>query len=71
LIGHPIVGDKLYNHGEEFFNDYCQRKAGIEAQLIHPRHALHALALRLTLNGQKRRFKASMPEDFAELLPII
>lgn len=47
--GYPIVGDKLYGHGERVFMAFCDR--GLTRELARafelPRHALHAHRLRL------------------------
>jgi 23S rRNA pseudouridine1911/1915/1917 synthase len=47
--GHPIVGDKLYAHGDEAFAAYCDR--GLTAELLArfelPRQALHAASIRI------------------------
>ncbi len=67
LIKHPIIGDKLYQHGEQFFDRWCQRLAD-EDELLHPRHALHARSLRFYLGTRKYRFTAPLPEDFYRLL---
>jgi 23S rRNA pseudouridine1911/1915/1917 synthase len=45
MIGHPIVGDKLYGAGESLFMRACDE--GVSAELLAafdglPRHALHA-----------------------------
>jgi 23S rRNA pseudouridine1911/1915/1917 synthase len=47
--GHPIVGDKLYAHGDEAFRAFCAE--GLTAELLArfelPRQALHAAYLRV------------------------
>jgi 23S rRNA pseudouridine1911/1915/1917 synthase len=47
--GHPIVGDKLYAHGDEAFAAFCDQ--GLTPDLLArfelPRHALHAAYLRV------------------------
>lgn len=45
--GHPIVGDKLYAHGDEVFAACCDHGLTPEllARLWLPRHALHAAAI--------------------------
>jgi len=67
-VGHPIVGDKLYAHGERFFDDYCRRKPNIESELMHPRHALHAWGLSFYLKNTRHAFSCEIPKDFAELI---
>ncbi len=46
-IGFPIVGDKLYAHGDEVFAAACDGRLSDEqrAALLLPRHALHANAI--------------------------
>jgi 23S rRNA pseudouridine1911/1915/1917 synthase len=46
-LGHPIVGDKLYAHGDAAFRRYCARAETltdeqVAAEFGLPRHALHA-----------------------------
>ena len=48
-LGHPLLGDTLY---------------GAEETSIITRPALHAQSLTIHLNGEKRLFKASYPDDF-------
>lgn len=47
--GFPIVGDKLYAHGDEAFMTFCDRGMTRDQALrfVLPRHALHAHRLRL------------------------
>jgi 23S rRNA pseudouridine1911/1915/1917 synthase len=47
-IGHPIVGDKLYAHGDEAFAAYCDggMTDDLLALFVLPRHALHAATIR-------------------------
>lgn len=46
-VGYPIVGDKLYTHGEQAFMAYCDE--GLTPELLArfelPRQALHAAAI--------------------------
>lgn len=46
-VGHPIVGDKLYTHGDEAFIEYCDVGMTPEllARFLMPRQALHAAAI--------------------------
>ncbi|WP_428265769.1 RluA family pseudouridine synthase [Haliangium sp.] len=45
--GYPIVGDKLYAHGDELFATYCDHGMTPEllARVVLPRQALHAAAV--------------------------
>jgi 23S rRNA pseudouridine1911/1915/1917 synthase len=68
--GFPIVGDKLYAHGEDAFCDYCDdgMTPELAALFILPRHALHAW--RITVphpDGGEISAEASLPADMATL----
>jgi 23S rRNA pseudouridine1911/1915/1917 synthase len=69
LIHHPILGDKLYCYGDEFFDRFCREKESMLPYLAHPRHALHAARLRFRLRGQRYIFKCPLPADLVSLLP--
>ena len=47
--GFPIVGDKLYAHGDRAFMEFCDRgmTRAMAERFVLPRHALHAHRLRL------------------------
>ena len=47
--GFPIVGDKLYTHGDDAFIEYCDEGLTPElaALFVIPRHALHAARITL------------------------
>ena len=47
--GYPIVGDKLYAHGDEAFRAFCAHglTPELRARFELPRHALHAAYLRV------------------------
>ena len=69
--GFPIVGDKLYAHGEDAFCDYCDDGMTPElAQMfILARHALHAW--RITVphpDGGQVTAEAPLPADMSALL---
>ncbi|MEM7609680.1 MAG: RNA pseudouridine synthase [Myxococcota bacterium] len=71
-IGHPIVGDKLYGpRGSKAFIDYMEgeRSDALLKALGHPRHALHAQALRIAHpNGSgDADYEAPIPWDMARL----
>jgi 23S rRNA pseudouridine1911/1915/1917 synthase len=48
-VGYPIIGDKLYLHGDEAFAEYCDTGMTDElrARFVLPRHALHAASIRV------------------------
>ena len=69
--GFPIVGDKLYAHGEDAFIEYCAE--GLIPELaelfVLPRHALHAWRLELPHpDGGRITAEAALPADLAALL---
>ena len=63
LLGHPIVGDKLYGMGDAWFDAYTRGEEQSQ-QPAWPRHLLHArhLDLPATLGGH--RFEAPTPADW-------
>ncbi|MFT3692811.1 MAG: RluA family pseudouridine synthase [Kofleriaceae bacterium] len=70
--GFPIVGDKIYAHGDQAFIDYCDR--GLTPELaklfVLPRQALHAA--RITVphpDGGQVTGEAPLPADMLGLLP--
>ncbi|HET7504357.1 MAG TPA: RluA family pseudouridine synthase [Kofleriaceae bacterium] len=70
-VGFPIVGDKLYAHGDDAFMRYCAE--GLVPELaelfVLPRHALHAA--RVTFpdpSGAAVTACAPLPPDLARLL---
>jgi len=71
VAGYPIVGDKIYAHGDDAFIDYCDE--GLTPELaelfVLPRHALHAA--RITVphpDGGAVTADAPLPADMASLL---
>ncbi len=69
--GYPIVGDKLYAHGDDAFIRYCDEGLVPElaARFVLPRHALHAA--RVTFphpDGGTVTAEAPLPSDLAALL---
>ncbi|HVK85532.1 MAG TPA: pseudouridine synthase [Kofleriaceae bacterium] len=70
-LGYPIVGDKLYAHGDDAFIRYCDEGLVPElaALFVLPRHALHAA--RVTFphpDGHAVTVEAPLPPDLARLL---
>ena len=71
LIGHPLVGDKLYGAGEEYFMRACDEgAAGLSAELMArfdglARHALHAASLTFPhpVTRQPMTVEAPLPPD--------
>jgi 23S rRNA pseudouridine1911/1915/1917 synthase len=69
--GFPIVGDKLYAHGDDAFIDYCDE--GLTPELaelfVLPRHALHAARIVVPHpDGGELAVVAPLPADMAGLL---
>ena len=72
-VGHPIVGDKLYGLPEREALRFYERQhltPEAEAQLLLPRHALHASSIRFThpILGKKMEFCAPMPQDLQNFI---
>ena len=73
VAGYPIVGDKIYAHGDDAFVEYCDE--GLTPELaelfVLPRHALHAA--RITVphpDGGSDTADAPLPADMAALLAV-
>ena len=69
--GFPIVGDKLYGHGDAAFMRYCD--VGLVPELaalfVLPRHALHAARVVFPHpDGGSVTAEAPLPRDLAQLL---
>jgi 23S rRNA pseudouridine1911/1915/1917 synthase len=69
--GYPIVGDKLYAHGDDAFIRYCDEGLApdLAARFVLPRHALHAA--RVTFphpDGGTVTAAAPLPADLATLI---
>jgi 23S rRNA-/tRNA-specific pseudouridylate synthase len=66
--GLPLLGDKLYLGNYEMFQRF---KDGFATQEDHdlmelPRHALHAIALKIPYLNQEKIFRSTIPHDFME-----
>lgn len=71
VAGFPIVGDKLYRHGDDAFIRYCDE--GLVPELaelfVLPRHALHAARVVFGHpDGGTVTAEAPLPRDLADLL---
>ncbi len=69
--GVPILGDKLYRHGDEFFRDCCDGLITEEMKraMVMPRQALHAASIEFTHpKGGRVRYYAPLPVDMQEVL---
>jgi len=66
-IGHPIVGDKIYQMGDEYFNDMILGKTVKKPE--HFRHALHAFMIEFPLGNESMKLLAPLPSDMQSLIP--
>jgi 23S rRNA pseudouridine1911/1915/1917 synthase len=66
-LGHPIVGDKIYGPDERLYLEFIETgwTAGLEGQLLLPRHALHSAALEIQ-GGE--RWTSALPPDLSSFL---
>lgn len=70
--GFPIVGDKLYAHGDDAFIAFCDKGLTPElaARFVLPRHALHAARIAFPHpTGSVVDASAPLPADMAALVP--
>ena len=73
-IGHPLVGDKIYNDERLFLKFIKDGFTGeLEKELLLDRHALHAsrLSFRHPITGSLLRIDAELPKDFRTFLSNI
>jgi 23S rRNA pseudouridine1911/1915/1917 synthase len=69
--GFPIVGDKLYTHGDDAFIAYCDTGLTDElaAKFVIPRHALHAWQIALPHpDGHVLEAAAVLPAELSGLV---
>jgi len=68
--GFPLVGDKIYNGDYQVFERFKDRvPTENDHKLMEiPRHALHAIAIKISYQGEKRIFQSSLPEDLLNWL---
>jgi len=64
--GLPLVGDKLYLGSFKMFQRFKDLLASPEEHDLMelPRHSLHAIALQVNYQGEKKVFKSHLPKDF-------
>jgi 23S rRNA pseudouridine1911/1915/1917 synthase len=68
--GYPIVGDKLYAHGDDAFIEFCDRglTPALAARFILWRHALHASTVDIPHpEGGRVKAEAPLPADIASV----
>ena len=65
MHGLPLIGDKLYYGGYEMFQRFKDNLASEEDYdfIQLPRHALHAVALKIPYKGTPQLFQSPLPED--------
>ena len=73
LVGHPVVGDKLYGIDEVHFLDVAEGRRSLDDlgdQLGIRRHALHARALGIDhpRSGERMVFTAPWPPELAAIV---
>jgi 23S rRNA pseudouridine1911/1915/1917 synthase len=76
-IGHPIVGDKLYAHGDEAFVRFCDRAGEVSDDELRrefgmARQALHAAEITFPhpATGAPLTVRSALPDDFAAYLGV-
>ena len=70
-VGFPIVGDKLYAHGDDAFIRFCDEGLvpDLAALFVLPRHALHAARVTFPRPaGGAVTAEAPLPPDLARLV---
>lgn len=65
LTGTPILGDKLYFFGEQFYKDYLDQK--LVPNYTPCRHLLHAQKLSFTWKGEEFSITSPVPALFDEV----
>jgi len=63
--GHPLVGDKIYGGRPEAYTDFIAHgwTSALAAELLLPRHALHASRLGFATPAGAREAVAAWPDD--------
>jgi len=71
-LGHPIVGDKLYTHGDQAFVDYCRDGLTEElaARFLLPRQALHAARVTVPhpIGGERVTVECPLPLALSQFI---
>ncbi|MFM8886381.1 MAG: RluA family pseudouridine synthase [Chthoniobacterales bacterium] len=69
--GFPVVGDKIYGAREEAYLEFIETgwTPKLAAELVLPRHALHACALVFRDGAERRAVSMGLPADMEDLLP--
>ncbi len=69
-LGYPIVGDKIYGPSEECYLEFITKgwTPELEAQLLLPRHALHACVLDFPFDEELIHTQDELSPDLAEFV---
>lgn len=70
-IGHPLLGEKLYGHNEQFYLEFIEHglTEHLQQALGFPRQALHSGTITLALPDQEPlSFHAPLPNDMKDFL---
>ena len=72
-IGHPIVGDALYQMNDEAYLDWVQNGRSPSQMPLLQRQALHCAATQFThpLTGELCTLEAPLPNDMVELIETL
>lgn len=67
-VGFPVLGDKIYARGSDYYLQFIERgwTQEMEAALWLPRHALHSAGLALEIGKQKLEWSSPWPDDLIE-----
>ncbi len=67
-LGFPLVGDKIYGPDDRLYLEFIEHgwTAGLEAQLLLPRHALHCAEIDLRPAGLDFAFRSPLPVDLRD-----
>ncbi len=68
--GHPLLGDKIYAGREGAYLEFIETgwTPSLAAELLLPRHALHACALEFDDGQRRHRVESMLPEDLDNFL---
>lgn len=69
-VGHSIIGDKIYGPREGAYLDFLTTgwTPDLAAELVLPRHALHACGIRFDSPEGRQRVEVGWPEDLRAFL---
>lgn len=70
--GVPLIGDKLYLGSYEMFQRFKDHEASLEDHdfMELPRHALHAIALKIPYKKEEKLFITKIPQDLADWIHL-